>query len=300
MTNFFFALAVEANLKHYVEHKLATKPHLIKTSFSQRPILDRALRPPLLIPWIWRTGKIDPDMIRLLLLRGANLNEELNVYTWQKPPYDELTHQLPVYAWTTVWALFLKQLHDAKASNVRKSPESVQDELAVTKLLVENGAAADIRPWSILALHNAFGGPIVTPSDVFHKVFPPRDAVLLDQLLKKHRPWALRQACAWLRRTVLLWFYRDIYAVVWLLLWLYPTFFNQTLGVILPMVIIPMVLYSLWLVWPFVVFVIAGSAPVLLPAVILSDWIPILDFVIWCNNLVHWRNGSLVFNGSNQ
>ena len=52
MTNFFFALTVEANLKRYVEHKLATKPHLIEKSFSQRPILDRALRPPLLMPRI--------------------------------------------------------------------------------------------------------------------------------------------------------------------------------------------------------------------------------------------------------
>ena len=297
MTSFFFALAIEANLKRHVEHKLATKPHLIKKPFSQRPILDRALRPPQLVPWIWRSGKIDPDMIRLLLLQGANPNEELTVYKWEKPPNEDLTYQLLVYACTTVWALFLQQMHEAKISNVRKSPESVQDELEATKLMIEHGAAAEIRPWSILALHNFFGGPIVTPSDVFHKVFPPRDAVLLDQLLRKNRPWALRQACGWLRRTVLLWLYRDIYAIAWLLIWLYPIFFNQTLGVILPMVIIPTVLYILWLVWPFIVFFLSGTAPVLLPALILSDWIPVLDFLIWCNNLLRWRNGSLAFDG---
>ena len=143
-------------------------------------------------------------MIRLLLLHGANPNEELTVYSLKSPPNEDITHQLPVYAWTTVWALFLQQVHDAKVSNVRKSPESVQDKLEVTKLMIEHGATADIRPWSIPALCNFFVGPIVTPSDVFHEVFPPRDTVLLDQLLKNHRPWALRQACTWLRWTVLL------------------------------------------------------------------------------------------------
>lgn len=297
MTDSLFALAVEANLKHYVEHKLLTMPQLIKTSFSQRPILDRALRLPLLMPWMGQTGKIDPDMIRLLLLQGANPNEELTVYTLETPPNQELTHQLPVYAWTTVWALFLQQLHRAKISNVRKSPESVQCELEVTKLMIENGAAADIRPWSVSALSNVFSGPIVTPSDVFHEVFPLSDAILLDQLLKKNRPWALRRACALLRRTVLLWFYRDIYAVVWLPIWLYPGFFNQTLGVILPMVVIPTIIYFLSLVWPFVVLILSGTAPILLTALILSDWIPVVDFLIWCNDSFRWRDGSLAFDG---
>lgn len=132
MMNSFFALTVEANMKRYVENKLATKPHLIKSSFSQRPILDCALRPtPFSMPW--RTGKIDPDMIRLLLLQGANPNEELTVYTLESPPNEELTYDLPLYARTTVWALFLQQLYEAKISNVRKSPESVQDELEATK-----------------------------------------------------------------------------------------------------------------------------------------------------------------------
>ena len=299
-TSYFFALTVEANLKRYVEHKLATKPNLINRSFSQRPILDRALRPPLLMAWIWRTGKVDADMIRLLLLQGAIPNEELTVYMLESPPNKELIDYLPVYARTTVWALFLQQLHEAKISNVLSSPESVQDELEATKLMMENGAAADIRPWSISAVNKIFGGPTVIPSDVFHEVFPPRDAVSLDQLLRKNGPWAWRQACSWLRRTVLLWFYRDIYAVVWLLILLYPIFFNPTFGVILPMVIIPTVLYILWIVSPVIAFVVSGIAPVLLPALILSDWIPILEFPIWCNNLLHWRNGSLAFNGHKQ
>ena len=46
MASFFFALAVEANLKRYIEHKLEKDPRLINRSFLQRPILDRSLRPP--------------------------------------------------------------------------------------------------------------------------------------------------------------------------------------------------------------------------------------------------------------
>lgn len=296
MTGFFFALAVEANLKRYIERKLAAKPRLIKGFFSQRPILDRVLRPPSSMPWTWRTGNIDPKMVHLLLMQGANPNEELTVYKTNRT-----TDVLPEWAWTTVWALFLQRLHETKTSKVRKPREVVQNELEVTKLMLENGAAADLRPWRMPALQKPLDGPVLTPSRVFHAVFPPYDAVLLDQLLREHRPWALRQACSWLRRTVLLWFYRDIYIVVWLLISLYPAFFNDFFGVILPMVIIPTVLYCLWLVWtfvmPFVQFVVSGITPILLPALILSDWVPILDVLIWFNNLLHWRNGSLALNG---
>jgi len=104
MTIFFFALAVEANLKRYIEHKLATKPHLIeRRSFSQRPILDRALRPP---PRTWRTCTIDPDMIRLLLTQGADPNEELTVYGSRRASNEELTMYKFEHAWTTAWAPF--------------------------------------------------------------------------------------------------------------------------------------------------------------------------------------------------
>lgn len=61
-----------------------------------------------------------------------------------------------------------------------------------------------------------------------------------------------------------------------LLTWLYPIFFNAFLGVILPLGIIPTILYYLWLVWPSIRLILSGIAPVLLPALILSDWIPIL------------------------
>ena len=297
MTRFFFALAVEGNLKGYIQHKLATMPQLIKRSFCQRPLLDRALRPS---PSARRTFRIDPDMINVLLTRGANPNEVLTLYKLENAWDDLSWTYAPEKAWTTVWALFLRDLHEAKSKKIRKSPELVQDELEVTKLMIENGAAMDLRPWRILALQHPlkpFGGPTLTPSEVLHEVFPQRDAEFLDQLLRKNRPWALWQACLWVKRTVLLWIYRDIHIVVWSLSSLYAIFFNQTLGVILPMVVIPTVLYGLWLVCPIFSFVISRIAPVLLPALILSDWIRILDWLIWFNSLLVLRNSALELHG---
>ncbi len=274
MTNFFFAWSVEANLKGSISYKLQTKPHLMKRPFLRRPILDRALRP---LMWSPRTCGLDPDMINLLLTQGANPNEELTVYQ-------------SGFVWTTVWALYLHHLYEAKIDKARKPPKVVQDELEATKLLIEHSAAADLGPWTIPGLQKHPPGRTMTPSDVFHEVFPPRDAALLDQILKKHRPWALRRAYSTLRRTVLLWFYREINIVITLIPLLYSMFFNELFGVILPFVMIPTFLYCIVLVWPFVSFVALSTAPVVLSCLILSDWIPIPDALIWCNNLLIWPN----------
>ena len=292
MRGFFFASAVDANLKHYVAHKLTASPHLIGRSFWQRPVLDRALRPS---PWTKPTYRIDPDMINILLTRGANPNMTLTLYKAASGTPFLYTSER---AWTTVWALFLQSLHDAARAKIRKPPELIQDEFEATKLMIEHGAAADLRPWRISASEESlksFGCTILTPSDIFHEVFPPRDAVFLEQLLKKHRAWPLQRTCSWVRRTVLLWFYRDIDFVVWSLTLLLPLFFNDLFGVVLPMVFIPASLYGLWLIWPAIRFIASGTAPVLLPALILSDWIPILDWLVWCNNLLVWRNSALGF-----
>ena len=287
MSSFFFALAVEANLKRYIEHKLEKDPRLIHRSFLQRPILDRSLRPP---SSRWRTGRIDPDMIHLLLTKGANPNEALTVFNGQRAWTADLIQYTSERAWTTTWALFLERLHEAKISKTNKSPDLVQAELKATKFMIENGAAADVRPWRILALQKPCGDPTLRPSDIFKEVFPHRDAVHLDQLLRRHRPWAFRRVYSWVSRTVLLWFYRDIYVVVWSLKTLYPMFFNQTFGVILPMVMIPAVGYFSWLIWPFtssiVLSIIPRTAPILLLALILSDWIPILDGLLRLNNFL--------------
>ena len=296
MANFFFAMAVEANLKRYIKHKLATDPSLINRSSLQRPILDRSLRPPTLI---WRSNRIDPDMIHLLLTKGANPNEVLTVFFRKLSPgshnsivgqynfllmKDRMEIRLVPYtrqrAWTTTWALFLQHLYEAKIDKYHRSPDTIQAELEATRLMIEHGAAADLRPWRLLALPIGYSAPTLTPSDVFKEVFPQGDALLLEQLLTKHRPWALRRAYSCVSRTVLLWFYRDIEAVVWSLNTLYRIFFSQKLGIILPMLIIPSVVYLLWLVWGLISRIISFIAPVILSALILSDWIPLLEGLI--------------------
>ena len=275
MSNFFLASAVQANLKAHVAHKLAANPHLISRSFRQRPVLDRALRPS---PWTKPTYRIDPGMIDLLLKRGADPNMTLTLYK-------DVSKSRLLYtsekAWTTIWALFLQSLYGAAKAQIQKPPELIQDEIEATKLMIEHGAAADLRPLRILASEaplKHFGSPMLTPSDIFHEIFPPRDAVFLEQLLKKHRAWTLRQACSWVKRTVLLWFYRSIDMFLCPLTFL--LFSENKVGVILLMISIPMSLYGLSLVWPATWFPVPGTAPRLLPALILSDWIPILDWLI--------------------
>ena len=275
MTSFFFTSAVQAKLKTHVAHKLAASPHLISRSFSQRPVLDRALRPS---PWTKPTYRIDPNMIDLLLTRGANPNMILTLYKDMSKSHLLYTSEK---AWTTVWALFLQNLHDAARARIRKPPELVQDEIEATKLMIEHGAAADLRPWRISGSEDSlkhFGGTMLTPSEVLREAFPPRDAIFLEQLLKKNRSWALRQACDWVKRTVLLWFYRSIEIFLWPLTSL--LFSKNKVGVILLMVFIPMSIYGLSLVWPAAWLTVSGTALVLLPALILSDWIPILDWLV--------------------
>ncbi len=292
MTDFFLDMAVEANLKHYVEHKLATKPQLLNRSFLQRPVLDHALQP---APWTGRTCAVDPEMMHLLLKHGANPNESLIVPSFKPPSYNVLTD----YAFMSVWVHYLQSLW-IKTKDTRKDPAIIRTNLEVTKLMIEYGATVDFRPWRHLRLQEAFGGPRLTLSDVFREVFPPHEVASLNQLILNHRPWFVRQAYSWLRRTVWLWLYREICMGAALLLWLGSFLFNVYTGLILPLVIIPTILYYLWLVWPLIRLILSGVAPVLLPALILSDWIPIFDGLIWCYSLFQWRNPRLVFNVFNQ
>ena len=285
MTYFFLAVAVEANLKHYVEHTLTTKPHIIiDRDYCHRPMLDRALRS---LPLASKTWRIDTDMIHILLMRGANPNEEFTLYEHNTSSGSLFSKR----AWTTTWALFLQNLYEGKPDQSRKSPDLVRGELEATKLMIENGAAADLRPWKI----HAFDGRSLQPSDVLHEVFPPHDAAVLDQLMRKHRPWTFRQARSLVRRTILLWFYRDIDFLIWTLtsFFLSTIFFIEDFGLTHPMVTIPTAfsLYLLiwWLLGPFISFVISGTAPVLLSALILSDWLPIVDALVWFNNLIVWQ-----------
>ena len=218
-------------------------------------------------------------MIDLLLTRGADPNMTLTLYK-------DVSKSGLLYpsekTCTTVWVLFLQSLHDAARAQIRKPPELIQDEIEATKLMIEHGAAADLRPWRILASEGPlkqFGSPMLTPSDIFHEVFPPRDAVFLEQLLKKHRAWTLRQACSWVRMTVLLWIYRTI--DIGLLSLILFSFFKEKAGVTLPMVFIPtsLSIYGLSLVWPAAWLTVSGAAVILSPSM-LSSSMP--DWLVYC------------------
>ncbi|KAL8718403.1 MAG: hypothetical protein Q9225_004461 [Loekoesia sp. 1 TL-2023] len=284
MTIFFFTLAVEANLNRYIEYKLATKPHLIRRSIGQRFVLDRALRP-LLLPE--RRDSTDSDTIHLLLRHGADPNEEFTVL--ESSASDKFTgYQF------TLWGSFLEFLLTTKNARAR-TPTLAQDQFEVTKAMIQYGAAADLRPWRNLVIRQPFGGRKITPLDVLRETFPPSDVVYLEKLFRKYRRWALRQAYIYARRTVRLWVYRVIYIAVQLLTWLLRIIFNELTGVILPLVIIPALSYFIWLVWPLIVFIYSSTAPVLLPTLILSDWVPIFEALVWFNNLLIWRNGRLEF-----
>ena len=298
-TNRFLALAVEANLKRYIEQKLTRKPYLIRRASFQRPILDRALR---LSAVVWGMPGVDPDMIRLLLLQGANPNEELTIYT-RVGTFDRDENQVLSYDWTTVWALFLDRLLNEHLSRTHKTSESLQRDAEAAEVMIEYGAAADLGPWRISALRKPFSGPRLTPSGVFHKVFPPPDAMRLDQLLRKHRQRAFRRACSWLKRTILLWLYLDIHVILWLMKSIYPLVFNPTFGVILPMIILPLISYGVWLAWPLIRFVMSCTAPVLLPALILSEWLPNIDLILWCEQslirpCLYWAYEALRHSGA--
>lgn len=332
MAGFFCALAVDSNMKSYIRDKLKAAPRLIKRSFSKRPMLDRALQPPL------RGSKchVNPDMVQLLLSQGADPNEEFTVYISGGAAGQVLTESRPQFFWTTVWGRFLQRLYQEKCSGTRKPPAQVACELEATKILIEHGAVADLRPWRVFTPQRTFDGFILTPSDIFREVFPPGDADTLDQLMRRYRPWAAQEVCSSLRRTILLWFYRDIFVIYWLttslsrsilaihylslpklilrfLAPIIPVIFNPLTGVIFPMIIVPWLLFLLWLVlsrlvWPLVWFfvssadrifvwtfvrsfvwrfrhevilvipkifsVISYTVPVVLLALILNDWMP--------------------------
>ncbi|KAL6718207.1 hypothetical protein ACLMJK_004295 [Lecanora helva] len=280
MTKFFFALAIVASLRNFIKTRLMAKPTLINQSFAYRPPLDRALRPPP--PGVSFTSDISSETVQLLLESGADPNGLLTVTSEPKlsPVYDSDSG----YAWTTVWALFLNGLHVAKVIKMNKPPEVIEQEFIAAKLMIEHGAAASLRPWRILPFEERFGSRALTPSDIFHEVFLPHQALLLDQLLQRRRPWVLHRICSCLRRTIMLWFYRNIQNTVWLLKALYPVAFNDLFGVIFPLVYIPVGLYWIWLALPFTISLLSVAAPFLLPVIVLSDWIPMRDVLMWCND----------------
>ena len=285
MAIFFFTLAVEANLIRYMEYKLASNPRLINRSDQQRPFLDRALRP---MPWPTASSSINYQTVALLLSKGADPNE----YLWTFGPILETNYTYG--SLSTVWGCFLECL-DLTAQKDGRTPRIIQNQFEASKLMIQHGALADLRPWKSVVLRVPFRGPNLAPSYYFHKAFSPVEARFLQGLMKQHQWGMFSRFFMAFKRTLLLWLARGIFLPLWLLTKL-PPFWD--VGLILGMAMIGwsiilfgiLLLLSLLLL-PYTIRFIGWLAPVLLRIFIfftLCDWCPPLErVVVWsCRLLV--------------
>ena len=203
----------------------------------------------------------DLEMVQLLLANGADPNEELTLYSSAKSARTSFSEIGPQYFRTTVWALFLQRLTWEEWASF-EPPKRAECQLQVAKLLIENGVATDLRLWRFLPRRrdmdrSRLTSPCLTPSVIFHEYFRPHDAQMLDQLIKKHRSWLTYRIRSVMRRTILLWLYRDIYLSECMVKILYrkvsdprelifSIFFHHNAGMILFVEVIGWLLYRLW------------------------------------------------------
>ena len=276
MEDLILDLAVEASLKRYIRDQLEIRPQLLQPSFGRRPLLDRALRPCLEHGSTAR--RINLEVVHILLTLGADPNQSFTITALGLKR-------------TTVWARFLQHLYWTNGSWSAKHISGFQGDLAATRRMIESGAAADIRPWRILPWETSFGCHMLTPSDIFHKVYSPADALSLDRLLSKHRPWAFWRLCSIVKRTFILWIDRCIILAQWIgqpptlgsiLRTLMSIFFNDLTGVILPMVMIPVALHCIVLCLRPISYILSclldlRIVSLVIASLILTDWIPIIE-----------------------
>ena len=185
----FLAKTVECNLKLYVSKILDSQPQLLREKRG-RPLLDYALRPRVVKRHGRILGSVDPDMVRLLLLHGADPNQMIKIYNTRKS--DQIT----------VWAFFLWRIWlDAKFwEYVPDNPRWIEELFAVVKMLLEYGANLNLQLkclsyQEMSARQNALGplAKLATATEVLHAVFPCTHTVALDALLAKHRPSVVKK-----------------------------------------------------------------------------------------------------------
>ena len=153
----FLAFAVEEPLLQYVANKLDAQPQMIREKRG-RPLLDYALR-----PWPFAglgrsyraSGDVDPEIVRLLLHRGADPNESISVYGGS----------------VTVWTMFLQKMR------IGRPQVSTEGFYAATELLIMHGANPDLR------LVNVIEDLKATPIEILQSVFSQRNAAQLEALL---------------------------------------------------------------------------------------------------------------------
>ena len=186
----FLAKTVECGLRLYVAKILDAQPQLLREKRG-RPLLDYALRPRFVERRHKRViGFVDPEMVHLLLLHGADPNQMISIYNTKE------REQI------TVWAYFLwKVWEDVKLwEYTPDNPRWVEELFAVTKMLLEYGANLDLQ-LKYLSFHeksvcqNALGplASLATPVEVLHAVFPPAYNAALEVLLANHRPSVIKK-----------------------------------------------------------------------------------------------------------
>ena len=185
----FLAKTVECSLKLYVTKILDSEPQLLQEKRG-RPLLDYALRPRVFQRHGKTIGSIDPDMVRLLLLHGADPNQMISIYNTRKS--DRIT----------VWAFFLWRIWlDAKYWEYAPDNSRWVEELfEVTKMLLEYGANLDLQLkclsyQEMSARQNALGplAKLATAAEILHAVFPCAQIAALNALLAKHRPSVVKK-----------------------------------------------------------------------------------------------------------
>jgi hypothetical protein len=160
----FLALAIQDNLRLYVEGKLDRKQLHAKHG---RPLLDYALRPTKVTAISPEVHDAQPDvnMVRLLLENGADPNK--CIYN---------------YGNRTVWCLFLRLCHESAHDRYQSPSERGSKELySVVEMLVEKNADPNLR-----VDIDGEGEPI-TVLDALRDVLNENDMVSLDELLKGKR-----------------------------------------------------------------------------------------------------------------
>lgn len=127
----FLALAIQMNLRLYVAEKLDRDPTLMRSK-QNRPFLDYALRPNIITPLLGnrlqlldKDQPLDTKMVSLLLDRGADPNQQINIYDFQTP-----------------WSLFLTKCYE-KHAEIQKQKLVRKAWYDAFVLLLENGADFD-------------------------------------------------------------------------------------------------------------------------------------------------------------
>lgn len=184
----FLASAIQARLRLYVTQKLNNQPRLLHEK-KGRPLLDYALRPTMVTPveLPYQVTNIDSDMVRFLLSKGANPNQQLNIYDWR-----------------TVWDLFLLSCHEnAKKHDVPRYNQVYE----VAEMLIRGGADPDLRcdigiTSSTTARYkrSVETAEILSVSKILDSALPNHKHMQLEALLEeKRRSWlrSFRRLIGW-------------------------------------------------------------------------------------------------------